>query len=544
PQRAAISAGDSEVAEARRIAQAASDTFSRRFHETAFEASAVQNLGVKLPSDWTGQVQIKGAVARDGQVEWAENAGVEPEFYGVYARKEDSTFQWLADYPTEQQAQDMADRLAVIDAYSLANEYEQAARLARIAEERVVRDPNSTDEDRAAAREVRDAAEAAAAINDDELQQRVAQFEREDAQQAATVPTVTAAQASKTYIEVPFKEKDEAKELGARWDRQVQSWYVPAGTDAAPFAKWAQGAATAAAEGQGEDQGAKSQAGQQKPSQDRQYLAVPYGEHQAAKAAGALWDKGAKSWYAGPKADAAALARWQPENVPVQQGPAMTPEQEFADALKTMKCVVSGEHPIMDGKKHRITVEGEKHSENSGSGFYVGHLDGHPAGYIRNNKTGVEMKWKSKGYSLNPEEKAVMQAEAATKLAAREATQQRDQEQAAQRVGKQMAELVPVTTPTPYLQAKGVEPQAGVFTDREGKKTYIPATDENGKQWTTQYIQEDGTKRFAKSSRKEGCFHAIGGLDAIAAAPALVIGEGYATAASVSQALGYATVAA
>jgi hypothetical protein len=46
-----------------------------------------------------------------------------------------------------------------------------------------------------------------------------------------------------------------------------------------------------------------------------------------------------------------------------------------------------------------------------------------------------------------------------------------------------------------------------------------------------QYIQEDGTKRFAKDSRKEGCFHAVGGLDALAKAPALVIGDGQQPAA-------------
>jgi putative DNA primase/helicase len=45
-------------------------------------------------------------------------------------------------------------------------------------------------------------------------------------------------------------------------------------------------------------------------------------------------------------------------------------------------------------------------------------------------------------------------------------------------------------------------------------------------------------------SRKEGCFHAVGGLDALAKAPALVIGEGYATASSLQQTLGFATVAA
>lgn len=28
------------------------------------------------------------------------------------------------------------------------------------------------------------------------------------------------------YLEVPFKEKDEAKRLGARWDPNMKKWYV------------------------------------------------------------------------------------------------------------------------------------------------------------------------------------------------------------------------------------------------------------------------------------------------------------------------------
>jgi phage/plasmid primase-like uncharacterized protein len=59
-----------------------------------------------------------------------------------------------------------------------------------------------------------------------------------------------------------------------------------------------------------------------------------------------------------------------------------------------------------------------------------------------------------------------------------------------------------------------------------------------------QYIREDGTKRFAKDSRQEGCFHVLGGFEWLAKAPAIVIAEGYATAATLSEALGHATVAA
>ena len=43
---------------------------------------------------------------------------------------------------------------------------------------------------------------------------------------------------SNTYLEVPFKEKDEAKSLGARWDAGAKKWYVPDGTDLALFSAW------------------------------------------------------------------------------------------------------------------------------------------------------------------------------------------------------------------------------------------------------------------------------------------------------------------
>lgn len=39
-------------------------------------------------------------------------------------------------------------------------------------------------------------------------------------------------------LKVPFAEKDEAKSLGARWDKDLKTWYVPDGVDASLFAKW------------------------------------------------------------------------------------------------------------------------------------------------------------------------------------------------------------------------------------------------------------------------------------------------------------------
>lgn len=512
----------------------------------AFEETARQVLGFDLPADWNGAVQVQGnVVIEDGGEQFVEPAhavGREPEFWGVYAQHENGMHQWVADLNSQNQADELANLLGLVDALSETNEHEQAAKLSRVNEVRVRLDPNSTDDDISAAKEARKTAEATATLNDSDMQRRIAEHERQQAQQVKDSQQAQAEpeKQERTYINVPYREKDEAKGLGARWDRQQQSWFVPPGVDTAPFAKWSQGAAQEATAQQRpqQEQGQTQTAGQQK-----QYLAVPYGERGAAKAAGAQWDKAAKSWYVGPKGDMERLSRWMPDNVKSQQGPAMSPREEFAEAMKSLGCVVSGDHPIMDGKKHRVSVEGDKKGERAG--FYVGHLDGHPAGYISNNRTGVDMKWKSKGYSLDPAEKAKLQAEAAEKLAARAAELEQTQEATAERVSKQTANLMPATEQTPYMQNKGIQPHPGVLTDAEGKKTYIPAHDENGKQWTMQYIQEDGTKRFAKDSRKEGCFHIVGGdMKSLEAAPALVLQEGYATAATNAEALGFATVAA
>lgn len=604
----------------------------------AFTAATHQSLGVELPADWSGELRIVGVAEQGGQTIDAAQAGIEPQAFQVFARKANAQFgedaySFVAGTRTEAQAQELAERLHLVDALGTDDPHERAAKLARLHEERVRNDPNATDEDISAAKEARKVAEATAFLNDTEARRRDAELERQErerqqAQQqpheltlaqfagqataqeltnhgrkwevrhgdysafsdaataeeaiadvhrgavnnalylntpesrsanlprssfppaavlaeypdlvekfpdAVPAPELGQQQAQATqkgerqYISVPFKEKDEAKALGARWDRWQQSWYIPPGVDPAPFAKWAPAVQNGAAT-------------QENTRTARVYLAVPYEQRQQAKAAGALWDKTAKSWYVGPKGDMEKLARWLPENVPAQQAPAMTPREEFAEAMRSAGLLVQGEHPIMDGKKHRVPVEGGK--KGALDGFYVGHLDGHPAGRIINNKTGADIKWKSKGYSLSGQEKARLQAEAAEKMAQRAAEQARAHEATAQRVGRQMADLVPIEQPTPYLRAKGIKAHAGVFTDREGQKTYIPAYDASGKQWTMQYIHEDGTKRFAKDSKKEGCFHPIGGMEALAAAPVLVISEGYATAAQVAEAVGHATVAA
>lgn len=383
-----------------------------------------------------------------------------------------------------------------------------------------------------------------------------------------------------TILNVPFKEKEKAKALGAKWDRQNTTWYVPAGENSEPFTKWIRPAVTEKTDSSNESAVDNNLVNPQKPAQERQYLAVPYDDRITAKEAGAKWEGGVvKSWYVGPNANMSVLERWLPENVPTQQSPAMQPIEEFTEVLRELGFVVRGDHPIMDGKRHRCPVEGEEKKQNdkTGAGFYVAHLDGKPNGYAKNNKTGVEKKWIAKGYHLDPAEKAQIQAEAATKLRAREADILAKQ----QAVSKAVTELWAVA-PTAsgdhgYLTSKQARPGdlriVPPNTDALPKDTMIligadwkesktlreenpekliftagdllmSAQDADGQIWNVQSIQKNGSKCFAKDSKKEGCFHVVGGMDALAKAPALVIGEGYATADSLAQALEFATVAA
>ena len=53
----------------------------------------------------------------------------------------------------------------------------------------------------------------------------------------------------RTYLDVPFREKEAARGLGAKFDRRSKKWYVPGGADVAPFARWMKADGLPAAQG-------------------------------------------------------------------------------------------------------------------------------------------------------------------------------------------------------------------------------------------------------------------------------------------------------
>ncbi|WP_412758147.1 zincin-like metallopeptidase domain-containing protein [Legionella bozemanae] len=284
---------------------------------------------------------------------------------------------------------------------------------------------------------------------------------------------------------------------------------------------------------------------------EKVWLSIPFKQKEIAKSTigklpdgtpGIAWDKVQKCWYANPGVSVEKIKAWLPEYQAQSQDKALIPADEFKAVLISLGAIVSGEHPIMDGKPHRIPTEGDKNGEKAG--FYVAHLDGIPAGYIKNNRTGAELNWKSKGYILTNEQKATLKAEAFEHQQTRQRELEDKQKSTALRLKQKLSMMAEVVEPTPYMQTKGIEVHSGVYTDEEKKLTCIPATDCEGTLWTVQYIAEDGTKRFAKDSKKEGCFHVLGGIDKLSDTPVIVIAEGYATAATIKEACELAVVSA
>ena len=266
----------------------------------------------------------------------------------------------------------------------------------------------------------------------------------------------------------------------------------------------------------------------QREEPERQYLTVPYAEREEAKAAGAKWDWREKLWYIGPEGTRARLAKWLPENA-AAAAPKASPREEFAAVLRELGGDLTGEHPIMDGRSHRMATLDDDRGEKSM--FYVAHSDGRPAGYAKNNRTGEEQRWKASAVTMTREQ---FTAIVPGKVAEREADRMALYERTAERLSAHI-EAYPALSPDhDYLKAKRISPEPGVFETPRGSMA-VPAFDADGKLWSVQYVNSDGSKRFARESRKEGCFHVVGSTDPVGdlkKADAIVVAEGYATAAT------------
>ena len=114
---------------------------------------------------------------------------------------------------------------------------------------------------------------------DERLTARIAPYKAKIPQRAASGAKKKFTVNAETYLNVPYDDRDQVKALGAWFDGERKSWYVPKGKDTAPFQKWITDQVPAKANGR------------------KTYLKVPFEDKDTVKAAGARWDKDKKKWY-------------------------------------------------------------------------------------------------------------------------------------------------------------------------------------------------------------------------------------------------------
>ncbi len=195
---------------------------------------------------------------------------------------------------------------------------------------------------------------------------------------------------------------------------------------------------------------------------------------------------------------------------------------------------------IADGRLHRIHIEGDK--RESKNGWYCFHDDGLPAGAFGSWK-GSSQTWCAKpDRTLTPDEREANQKRYAKARRERDEQQQREYERARRKAAAIWAQSERCDT-HPYLARKGI--------GAHGVKLYkgrlvIPARDANGILHTLQFIDGEGKKLFLSGGRKRGCYFGIGKPcpPAGQGSTVLCIAEGFATAASIHEATGYAVAVA
>jgi putative DNA primase/helicase len=273
-------------------------------------------------------------------------------------------------------------------------------------------------------------------------------------------------------------------------------------------------------------------------TQSVRYLKVPYQEKDQARRAGARWDAKAKSWYAPADIPLNLVAEWLPTTNSAEAVLTLTPREEFATALRGAGLLLEG-LPEMDGTMRRVRVDGDSDAKKSGS--YLGFLNGHPAGYINNFKTGVELKWKSQipVPTVTPEMSGVLRQEATERNAEREEAKRFTQAAAALRSERVLAAGTVAPGDHAYLVRKGLTGNPHHLKMDMFGNLLVAAQDVDGNIRSLQRIAADGKKLFTKGGRMDGS-HALLIPDGrtISNGDILIIAEGYATAATIERSTG------
>lgn len=208
------------------------------------------------------------------------------------------------------------------------------------------------------------------------------------------------------------------------------------------------------------------------------------------------------------------------------------PIAEFRAAIANAGIPVP-EQVTADGKFHRFATRDKRRDD---SGWYFLHLDGIPAGAFGCLRSGISEKWRADiGREFTAAEKREYARRMESARREREAAE-RERHAAAAEHATGIWDAAPPAVEHAYLSRKGIEPH-GIRV--KGARLVIPMRDVSGNLCSLQFIAGDGGKKFLPGGKVTGCYHSIGKPDGV-----LCIAEGYATAASIHEATGYAVACA
>lgn len=191
----------------------------------------------------------------------------------------------------------------------------------------------------------------------------------------------------------------------------------------------------------------------------------------------------------------------------------------------------------LDGKVHRFHVDSK---DSKKSGWFIGFRNFSSTTAAEfyvvrygNFQTGDVFQYQSE----NIDKADLQEVKKKIALAKKKEEELRNEEQ--ERTSKELTEkwdALQLEGPVSgYLASRGLTGKYGAKTqgDLTGTSTYVPMRDVDGKLWSIQTIQANGSKFFHPGGRVKGCFHQIGELS-----ETIRICEGFATGATIHEATG------
>ena len=221
------------------------------------------------------------------------------------------------------------------------------------------------------------------------------------------------------------------------------------------------------------------------------------------------------------------------------------PKIDFLSAMNTAGLKFQG--PIIaDGVLHRFKANDDRNPNS----FYALHLDGIAAGHFGCFKRGIKETWCAVGSNeLTEAERAERDRRWREQQQARDAEKRRYQAEATTKAQAILDAARPATDEHPYLTKKAVKAAPGLLIGRWLNRDdclLIPLRNATGQLATLQAISPDApfahsgqTKDFLRGGAKAGAYFVIGDTES---SPVILLAEGYATAATLHEATGYAAV--